>query len=753
MSGPEHPPEDPPACHEADAAPACHEPGARTGSGAGHGAGPAATAAPGARWTCPMHPEIVKDGPGDCPLCGMALEPMAFSADEDKSELRDMTRRFGFSVLFGLPVVVQSMGEMIPGSGLEHSTVANWIQALLTTIVVWGCGFPFFVRAWASVRNRAPNMFTLIAIGTGVAWGYSLVAALAPGIFPAAFRTGHGSVPVYFESAVVIIALVLLGQVLELRARSATGHALRALLDLAPARALRVRSDGEDEEVALERIEVGDRLRVRPGEKIPVDGVVVEGRSAVDESMVSGEPIPVEKGPGDAVIGATLNGRGTIVLAAEHVGADTLLARIVARVAEAQRSRAPIQGLADRVAAWFVPAVLVVAVLSFVAWAALGPDPRFSHALLAAVAVLIIACPCALGLATPMSIMVAMGRGAGAGVLFRNAEAIERLREVDVLVVDKTGTLTQGRPVLTAIERFGDRSEEELLAAAAALERGSEHPLAAAVLAGAAERGVATLEASDFEAVAGKGITGRLDGAELALGNAALLAELGIESREASERAEAHRAAGATVSFLVRDGVIDGLLVVEDPVKEDAVGAVRALLAAGFRMIVLSGDAETTARAVAGRLGLDEVIAGVLPEEKAEVIERLQSEGATVAMAGDGVNDAPALARADVGIAMGDGSDVALEAAEVTLLRGDLRGIERAHRLSQATVRNIRQNLFFAFAYNAMGVPVAAGVLYPSFGLTLDPMFAAAAMSLSSVSVIGNALRLRAVRLDRGSAD
>jgi len=710
-----------------------------------------APAAPGRRWTCPMHPEIVRDAPGSCPLCGMALEPIepVLGDEQEGEELRDMTRRLRASAALTLPLFALAMGEMAAGAPLAHvlpGPVLAWLQlALATPVVLWG-GAPFFARGWASLRTRL-NMFSLIALGTGAAFAYSVAAVVAPGWFPASFRDAHGNVPLYFEAAAVIVTLVLLGQVLELRARSRTGAAIRALLGLAPKTARRLRPDGSEEDVALDAVQPGDRLRVRPGEKVPVDGVVEEGHSSVDESMLTGEPIPVEKAAGAPVSGGTVNQTGSFVLRAERVGAETLLARIVQMVAEAQRSRAPIQRLADRVSAWFVPAVVAVAVATFAVWALVGPEPRLPHALVNAVAVLIIACPCALGLATPMSIMVAAGRGATAGVLFRNAEAIERLRDVDTLVVDKTGTLTAGRPQLVAVEPTGSVGEAELLAAAAGLERASEHPLAAAIVAGAEARGVRPAAADAFEARPGKGVVGRVGGRPVALGNAALLAELGIDPGPLAARGEALRAEGQTVLFVALDGRAAGLVAVADPIKPTTAEAIAQLHRDGVRIAMLTGDNRTTALAVARRLGLDEVEADVLPDQKAAVVGRLQAEGRVVAMAGDGVNDAPALARADVGIAMGTGTDVAMESAGVTLVKGDLRGIARARALSRATMRNIRQNLFFAFAYNALGVPIAAGLLYPFTGLLLSPMLAAAAMSFSSVSVIGNALRLRRVAL------
>jgi P-type Cu+ transporter len=710
---------------------------------------PAASRGVARRYTCPMHPEIVRDGPGHCPICGMALEPLEISAEApDDPELRDMERRFRVSLVLTVPVFLLAMGDMLPGAPLAHrlGRAMPWLQlALATPVVLWG-GLPFFRRGLGSLRTRL-NMFTLIALGTGAAYGYSVLATWAPGLFPASFRGHGGEVAVYFEAAAVIVTLVLLGQVLELRARGRTGAAIRALLALAPRTARRLKEDGGEEEVAMDAVRVGDRLRVRPGEKVPVDGVVLEGRSAVDESMISGEPIPVEKEKGSPVIGATLNGTGSFVMRAERVGRDTLLARIVQLVSEAQRSRAPIQRLADQVAGWFVPAVIAVAALAFGAWAWLGPEPRLAHALVVAVAVLIIACPCALGLATPMSIMVASGRGAAAGVLFRSAEAIERMQAVDTLVVDKTGTLTEGRPVLAAVVAAPGFAEDELLRLAASVERGSEHPLAAAIVAGAAARGLALEEAGAFEARAGKGVVGRVAGREVALGSRALLAELGVDAGPLEAQAEALRREGRSAAFVAVDGRAAGLVAVADPLKASAPEALAALRAEGLRIVMLTGDSRVTAEAVARRLGIDEVRAEVLPAQKAEEVRRLQGEGRVVAMAGDGINDAPALAAAHVGIAMGTGSDVALESAGVTLVKGDLRGIVRARRLSRATLRNIRQNLGFAFAYNALGVPVAAGVLYPLFGVLLSPMLAAAAMSLSSVSVIGNALRLRKVVL------
>ncbi len=701
------------------------------------------------KYTCPMHPEIIRDGPGTCPKCGMALEPMTTQAGEaeDDSELRDMTRRLWVSAAITLPVLVVAMGPMVglslPG-WLAHGR-SNWLELVLATpVVLWG-GRPFFVRAVQALRHGTANMFTLIALGTAAAWAFSAVATARPDLFPTDFRDAHGGVRVYFEAAAVIVTLVLLGQVLELRARRQTGSAIRALLGLSPKTARRVRPDGTDEDVSLGDVQVGDRLRVRPGEKVPVDGEVVEGGSAVDESMVTGEPIPVTKRVGDAVIGGTVNTTGGFVMTATRVGSETLLARIVHMVGEAQRSRAPVQKLADAVAAWFVPAVVLVAVGTFVVWAAFGPTPALAFALVNAVAVLIIACPCALGLATPMSIMVGVGRGAREGVLVKNAEAIERMEKVDTVVVDKTGTLTEGKPKLVTVEPSAAFTEADLLRLAAALERGSEHPLAAAVVAGAQERRVESAAVEGFETVSGKGVRGRVEGRNVVLGNRAMLADVGVSvADELTARADALRAEGQTVLFLAADGKVVGLLGVADPIKATTPEAVARLHAEGLKVVMLTGDSRVTAEAVAKKLGIDQVLAEVLPDQKAEAVRKLQAEGRRVAMAGDGINDAPALAAADVGIAMGTGTDVAMESAGVTLVKGDLRGIAKARALSRATMRNIRQNLFFAFAYNLLGVPVAAGVLYPFFGVLLSPMIAAAAMSLSSVSVVANALRLRA---------
>ena len=703
------------------------------------------------QYTCPMHPEIVSDVPGDCPICGMALEPVNVSVEEEENpELVDMTRRLWVSALLTLPLLVIAMGGMIPGVsfqwiGSEH--LLAWLElGLATPVVLWG-GWPFFQRGWSSLVNRYLNMFSLIALGTGVAYFYSVIATVAPDIFPSAFRDTSGRVAVYFEAAAMIVTLVLAGQVMELRARQRTGAAIRALLGLAPKTARRLNADGSEEDVPLEHVHVGDRLRVRPGEKLPVDGVVREGTSTVDESMISGEPIPVEKGPGDRVVGATVNGTGALVMEAERVGADTMLAQIVQMVAQAQRSRAPIQKLTDVVAGYFVPAVVAVAIVTFVVWALLGPAPAMGYAIINAVAVLIIACPCALGLATPVSIMTATGRGASAGVLFKDAEAIELMRKVETLVVDKTGTLTEGKPRLVRVEPCGDTDEKTLLRLAATLERGSEHPLAEAIVDGARQRGVDLGEAANFESLTGKGVIGEVDGRRIGLGNRALLDSLGIDPGSLALQAEEWRAQAHSVMFVSVDDRVAGLVSVADPIKESTPSAIEALHEEGLRIVMLTGDSETTAKAVAASLDLDAVIAGVLPDQKAREIKRLQDRGEVVAMAGDGINDAPALAQAHVGIAMGTGADVAMESAGVTLVKGDLRGIVRARRLSRATMRNIRQNLFFAFAYNSLGVPLAAGVLFPFFGILLSPMFAAAAMSLSSVSVISNALRLNRVKL------
>ncbi len=714
---------------------------------------PAPAAMPkGTQYTCPMHPEIVRDKPGSCPLCGMALEPMGVPTGDEgpNPELVDFTRRLWVSAVLAAPLLLVAMGPMLglPIRDWLGEPLASWLELALATPVVLWAAIPFFHRGWESILNRSPNMWTLISIGVGAAYAYSVVATLFPGLFPHQFR-GHGdSVPVYFEAAAVIVALVFLGQVLELRARERTGSAIRALLDLAPKTARRIAGDGSEQDVPLDQVRQGDRLRVRPGDSVPVDGVVVEGRSAVDESMITGEPVPVEKAEGDALTGGTLNRNGSLVMRAERVGAETMLSRIVEMVAKAQRSRAPIQGLADRVSFYFVPAVVLAAVAAFAAWAMFGPQPPMAYAIVAAVSVLIIACPCALGLATPMSIMTATGRGAQAGVLIKDAEALERFAGVDTLIVDKTGTLTEGRPRLTDVIASGDIGEDALLSLAASLERGSEHPLAEAIVEGAERRGAALSAAGGFEAVTGKGVRGQVDGRDVALGNDAMMADLGIGIDVLVERADALRADGRTAMFVAVDGRLAGLVAVADPVKATTAEAIRALHERGLRIIMATGDNQRTAEAVAARLGIDEVRAGMLPEGKQSLIGELQAGGAKVAMAGDGVNDAPALAAADVGIAMGTGADVAVESAGITLVKGDLTGIVRARTLAQATIRNIKQNLFFAFLYNALGVPVAAGVLYPVFGTLLSPMIAAAAMSLSSVSVIGNALRLRGVRLD-----
>jgi Cu+-exporting ATPase len=701
-------------------------------------------ATPAAQWTCPMHPEIVRDAPGSCPICGMALEPRTITAEPvEDHELRDMKRRFVVAVLLTIPVLVLAMSESFTSAWLSVGTRVRVELALATPVCLWSA-WPFFVRAAQSVVHRSLNMFTLIGLGVGVAYGYSVIAALFPEVFPASLRDHDGQVGVYFEAAAVIVTLILLGQVLELRARSQTGAAVRQLLGMAAKSARRIAADGAESDVPLDAVQVGDRLRVRPGDKVPVDGVILEGTTSIDESMVTGEPLPVEKRAGDRAIGATINGTGSVVMRAEKVGAETLLARIVAMVAEAQRSRAPIQRLADVVSGYFVPAVIAIAVVTFIVWSASGPSPKLAHGLINAVAVLIIACPCALGLATPMSIMVATGKGATMGVLFRNAEAVETLRKVDTLVVDKTGTLTEGKPRLVTVVAAAGVDEARVVALAAGLELGSEHPLAAAIIAGAGERGQSPAAAGEFESITGKGVTGRIEGEVVVLGNRALMDVVGVELGEMAARAEQLRADGQTVMFLAIDGKLAGLLGVAEPIKASTTEAIAALHAAGIRIVMLTGDAATTARAVASKLGIDELRAEVLPDQKADEIKRLQAQGRFVAMAGDGINDAPALAQAQVGIAMGTGTDVAMESAPVTLVKGDLRGISRAMALSRLTMRNIQQNLFFAFLYNALGVPIAAGVLYPALGLLLSPMIAAAAMSASSVSVIGNALRLRA---------
>jgi len=706
---------------------------------------------PGQQFTCPMHPEIVRDGPGSCPICGMALEPVTVSLeDEANPELVDMTRRFWVCLVLTIPIFAIGMSDLIPGEPLQHrfsASTLNWVQLFLATPVVgWGA-WPFFERAWQSIVNRSLNMFTLIGLGVAVAYLFSLVAVLLPDLFPHSFRRHGGAVPVYFEAAAVITTLVLLGQVLELRARSQTGNAIRALLGLTPKTARRLNHDGTEEDVPLDQVRVGDRLRVRPGEKVPVDGVIVDGSSAIDESMVTGEPIPVAKGSGERVIGGTVNGRGAFAMQAERVGSETLLAQIVQMVADAQRSRAPIQKLADIVSSYFVPAVIAIAVITFIVWSIWGPEPRMAYAFVNAVAVLIIACPCALGLATPMSIMVATGKGAQSGVLFKNAEAIEVVRKVDTLVVDKTGTLTEGKPKLVSVVTTAKVDESTLLRLAASLERSSEHPLATAIVAGAEERGIRLVEAVAFDAITGKGVRGEVEGRNVLLGNRALLDEFQIDAGELTTKAEELRGDGQTVMFVVIDDRPAGIIGVADPIKASTPDAIRQLHAEGIRIMMLTGDSRTTAEAVAHKLGIDEVVAEVLPDQKVDAVKRFQGGGHVVAMAGDGINDAPALAQANVGIAMGTGTDVAMMSATVTLVKGDLRGIVRARVLSRATMSNIKQNLFFAFVYNSLGVPVAAGVLYPFFGILLSPMIAAAAMSFSSVSVIANALRLRRARI------
>jgi len=702
-------------------------------------------------YTCPMHPEVVQTEPGTCPICGMALEPRTVTREEEANpELVDMSRRFWISAALTAPLLLMTMWEMFAAAPLFQTLtgqVGNWVQLLLATpVVLWG-GKPFFQRGYASVIRRSLNMFTLIALGTGVAYGYSIIATLFPGIFPAAFRGAHGEVAIYFEAAAVITTLVLLGQVLELRARAQTSSAIKALLKLAPNNARIIREDGTEKTIPLSQVKPGDRLRVRPGEKMPVDGVVLEGSSSVDESMVTGESIPVAKGVGAAVTGATINGTGTFIMEARHVGSETLLARIVKMVSEAQRSRAPIQRLADVVASYFVPIVMSISALTFVIWALVGPEPRLAYALVNAVAVLIIACPCALGLATPMSIMVGVGRGATSGVLIKNAEALESMEKVNTLVVDKTGTLTEGKPRLAAIVNRSERSDDDLLRLAASLEQGSEHPLAGAIVAAAKERNINFYQVKDFQSLTGKGITGKIEGQAVAVGNEALLKALDVNPGALGREVEAHARKGETTVYLAIDGQPAALLGVSDPVKASTPEAIAALRKDDIRIVMLTGDSHTTAQAVADKLGIDEVVAEVLPDQKNEVVRRLQEEGRFVAMAGDGINDAPALAQAQVGIAMGSGTDVAIESAGVTLVKGDLRGIVKARRLSRGTMRNIRQNLFWAFAYNSLGVPVAAGVLYPFFGLLLSPIIAAAAMSFSSVTVIGNALRLRRLEL------
>jgi Cu+-exporting ATPase len=702
-------------------------------------------------YTCPMHPEIRQNGPGHCPICGMALEPLNVAATETpNSELIDMTRRFWIALILALPVFALEMGDhLFDLHQLIVPTLSLWIQFVLSTPVVLWAGWPFFVRGWASLVNRSLNMFSLIALGIGAAYGYSVFATFLPDIFPASLRM-DGVVPVYYEAAAVITVLVLLGQVFELRARAGTGAAIRALLNLAPPRAVRLNSDGGEEDVPLESVQVGDRLRVKPGSRVPVDGAVIEGSSAVDESMVTGESLPVERATGGQLIGGTVNGTGSLVMRAEKVGSDTVLARIVAMVSEAQRSRAPIQRLADQVSAWFVPAVILVAVFAFAGWMAWGPEPTFAHALIAAVSVVIIACPCALGLATPMSIMVGVGKGAGSGILIKNAQALERFEKVDTLVVDKTGTLTEGKPRLIAIAPAEGISESDALALAASLERASEHPLAAAILAAAKERNVTLGAVTDFASITGKGLTGAVDGRRAAVGTALLMSDLGISVTDLEGQAEDLRRDGATAMFVAVGGRIVAVLAIADPIKATTPEALKTLAKDGIRIVMLTGDNRTTAAAVAAKLGITEVEAGVLPDGKNAIVRKLRSEGRVVAMAGDGVNDAPALAEADIGIAMGTGTDVAMESAGVTLVKGDLAGIARARVLSRATMRNIRQNLALAFIYNVIGVPVAAGVLYPALGILLSPEIAATAMALSSVSVIGNALRLRVVNLGLG---
>jgi Cu+-exporting ATPase len=716
------------------------------------GDGPAPQAMPkGTQYTCPMHPEIIRDKPGSCPKCGMALEPMGVpNGDEGPNpELVDFTRRFWVSTVLSVPLLIVAMAPML---GLTFQAFVDertmvWLELALASPVVLWAALPFFHRGWESLVNRSPNMWTLISLGVGAAYLYSVIATLFPDIFPHQFRGHGGAVPVYFEAAAVIVALVFLGQVLELRAREKTGSAIRALLDLAPKTARLIAADGSESDVPLDTVKAGDRLRIRPGDAVPVDGTVLEGRSSIDESMITGEPLPVEKAEGDALTGGTLNKNGSLIMRAEKVGAETTLARIVELVAKAQRSRAPIQGLADRVSFYFVPAVVLVAIAAFVAWAIFGPEPSLIFAIVSAVSVLIIACPCALGLATPMSIMTATGRGAHAGVLIKEAAALERFASVDTLIVDKTGTLTEGRPKLTDVVAANGFSEDELLALAAGLEKGSEHPLAEAIVDGAAARGVTVAEASGFEAVTGKGVSGTVSGKKVALGNAAMMADLGIDIVSVSGKAETLQLEGKTAMFVAVGNKLAGIVAVADPVKATTAEAIRALHDSGLRIIMATGDNERTANAIARSLGIDEVRAGLLPEQKAALVDELRAQGRGVAMAGDGVNDAPALAAADVGIAMGTGADVAVESAGITLVKGDLNGIVRARTLAQATIRNIRQNLFFAFLYNVLGVPVAAGVLYPLTGTLLSPMLAAAAMSLSSVSVIANALRLRTLKL------
>lgn len=699
-------------------------------------------------YTCPMHPEIVRSEPGACPICGMALEPREITGTESNPELADMSRRFWISVALSIPLLALMVSEFLPGMPLQHVLSAQtwaWLESALATPVVLWCGWPFFERAWQSLVHRSPNMFTLIALGSGAAYVYSVTATIAPQAFPASFREGNGEIGLYFEPAAVIISLVLLGQVMELRARSQTSSAIKALLGLAPRTARKIQN-GSESDIPLSDVEVGDRLRVRPGEKVPVDGLVEDGHSSIDESMITGEPLPVEKETGAKVTAGTVNGTGSLIMRAERVGADTLLSQIVKMVSEAQRSRAPIQRLADKVSAYFVPAVILSAIATFVVWYMIGPQPRFAHALVNAVAVLIVACPCALGLATPMAVMVGTGRGAHAGILIRNAEALEVFRKVDTLIVDKTGTLTEGKPEVTSVKSFSEISEDELLRVVVSLERGSEHPLAAAIVKAAEARGLPISSAEDFESITGRGVTGKVGGRQFAVGNAELLRQLRMEKRRAEREAEALRSQAQTVMFIAADGKPAGLISVADPLKSSTAEVIGELKRAGLTIVMVTGDSATTAKAVASRLGIA-FEADVLPQSKAEVVKLYQKGGHVVGMAGDGVNDAPALAAADVGIAMGTGTDVAMEAGGITLLKGDLNAILRARRLSMATMRNIRENLFFAFVYNIIGVPIAAGVLFPAFHWLLNPMIAAAAMSFSSVSVIGNALRLRKVRL------
>ncbi len=705
-------------------------------------------------YTCPMHPEVMQDGPGSCPKCGMALEPrsVALSEEEQNPEYNLMRRRFVFAAILTVPLVLIAMRELIPGGRLLENLVSSrslgWLELILATPVVLWAGWPFFIRGIRSVINRSLNMFTLIGLGVSIAYIYSLIGVLFPQIFPKVMQSSEGTVAVYFEAAAVIVTLILLGQVMELKARSQTGAAIKALLGLAPKTARKINADGSESDIPLEHVQAGDRLRVRPGEKIPVDGKVLQGTSSVDESMISGEPIPVRKEPGDTLIGATVNATGSLVMEAEKVGSDTLLSQIVQMVAKAQRSRAPIQKLADLVAGYFVPIVILIAGIAFGVWYLFGPDPRLAHALIAAVSVLIIACPCALGLATPMSIMVATGKGAGMGVLFKNAEAIETMRKIDTLVVDKTGTLTLGKPTLTAVVTAKNMEAKRLLTLAGSLEKGSEHPLGAAIVNGAQQRGVALVEVREFSSHTGKGVSGRVDGSQVLLGNRKLMEELNVDTDELAARSEEMRKEGRTVMFMAADGKLAGLLAVSDPIKESTPRAIRKLHDEGIRIVMLTGDNRATAEAVAARLDIDEVVAEVLPDGKAAAVKKFQDAGRMVAMAGDGINDAPALAQAQVGIAMGTGTDVAMESAGVTLVKGDLTGIVRARHLSRATMRNIKQNLFFAFIYNALGIPVAAGALYPFFGILLSPIIAAAAMSASSVSVVANALRLRRTKVN-----